>query len=412
MSAVPFALSIHKFIDSIGADAGFAAIIGLALMALLYFAQARESASLRDELDDAANRIASVEGRLTQVVRTQVARQDADANVPPAIVPAPAFAGGPRPAAMPAAAGVASRSVPVVAFVGAPAGLGAPALASATRAIPPGAVPPAAPVPTAPLAAPLAAPKAPVSIGAAEAQRAAEDTMFATSPTTAGVAGGDSGATAVAPPPVAPRRVDFLDDEPDGPPPRRTVPPPTRDRDRPRFLGGRIVQAVIAVVVVVVVVVVLLSASGGNPKAPKAPVKHHRHHHHGVVFNPASVNVAVLNGTAVQGLAAEIAAKLATAKYNVPQATISNAATQSQMTTEVGYQPGDQADAKAVAKLLGLPASDVQPADASAIQSCAAAGSSTNAATGAQTTASCSAQVIVTIGQDVAATYGAGTATG
>jgi len=412
MSVVPFALSIHKFIDSIGADAGFAAIIGLALMALLYFAQARESASLRDELDDAANRIASVEGRLTQVVRTQVARQDADANVPPAIVPAPAFAGGvPRPAAMPASAGVASRLVPAIPFVGAPAGLGAPALASATRAIPPGVLAPAAPA-AAPLAAPLAAPKVPLTVGAAETARAAEDTIFATSATAAGQAGAGSGATAVAPPPVGPRRVDFLDDEPAGPPPRRTVPtPPARDRARPRFPGGRIIQAVIAAVVVVVVVVVLLSASGGNPKAPKAAVRRH-HHHHGVVFNPASVNVAVLNGTAVQGLAAEIGAKLATDKFNVPQATITNAATQTVTTTQVGYQGNDRKDALQVAKLLNLPTSDVQPASASAVQSCAAAGSTTNGATGATTTGICSAQVIVTIGTDIAAAYGAGNTAG
>jgi hypothetical protein len=420
MTAVPFALSIHKFIDSIGADAGFAAIIGLALMALLYFAQARESASLRDELDDAANRIASVEGRLTQVVRTQVARQDADANVPPAIVPAPAIAGGvPRPGAMPATAGVASRLVPAIAFVGAPAGMGAPALASATRAIPPGVLGPVAPVPAGTLtAAALTVPEALVPVGVAETQRAAEDTILAASATAAGAASataagaaGGSGGTAVAPPPVGPRRVDFLDEEPGGPPPRRTVPPPARDRDQPRFRGVRIIQAVIAVVVVAALVIVLLSASGGNPKAPKAAVRP-RHHHHGVVFNPARVNVAVLNGTAVNGLAAEIGAKLATDKYNVPQATITNAATQSQTTTLVGYQAGDRTDAVAVAKALGLSAADAQPASASAIQSCAAAGSSTNGATGVTTTGVCSAQVIITVGTDIAAAYGAGNSAG
>jgi hypothetical protein len=173
----------------------------------------------------------------------------------------------------------------------------------------------------------------------------------------------------------------------------------------------RIIQAVIAVVVVVALVIVLLSASGGNPKAPKVTVKP-RHHHHGVVFNPARVNVAVLNGTAVNGLAAEIGAKLATDKYNVPQATITNAATQSQTTTQVGYQSGDRTDAVAVAKALGLPTADAQPASPSAIQSCAAAGSSTNGATGVTTTGSCSAQVIVTIGTDIAAAYGAGNSAG
>ena len=34
MGSLPFALSIHNFINSVGADAGFAAIIGLALLIL------------------------------------------------------------------------------------------------------------------------------------------------------------------------------------------------------------------------------------------------------------------------------------------------------------------------------------------------------------------------------------------
>ena len=39
MPAIPFAFSVHHFITSVGADAGFAAIIGLAILVLLYFAQ-------------------------------------------------------------------------------------------------------------------------------------------------------------------------------------------------------------------------------------------------------------------------------------------------------------------------------------------------------------------------------------
>ena len=45
MASIPFALSVHHFINSVGADAGFAAIIGLAILVLLYFAQARETAN-------------------------------------------------------------------------------------------------------------------------------------------------------------------------------------------------------------------------------------------------------------------------------------------------------------------------------------------------------------------------------
>ena len=43
MRVIPFAFSVHHFITTVGADAGFAAIIGLAILVLLYFAQARET---------------------------------------------------------------------------------------------------------------------------------------------------------------------------------------------------------------------------------------------------------------------------------------------------------------------------------------------------------------------------------
>ncbi|MEA2638196.1 MAG: hypothetical protein QOE18_1253, partial [Chloroflexota bacterium] len=57
MPAIPFALSVQHFVNSVGADAGFAAIIGLAILVLLYFAQARETASLREQVEDSADLI-------------------------------------------------------------------------------------------------------------------------------------------------------------------------------------------------------------------------------------------------------------------------------------------------------------------------------------------------------------------
>ncbi len=55
MASIPFALSVHNFINSVGADAGFASIIGLAILVLLYFAQARETSSLREQRYEAAS---------------------------------------------------------------------------------------------------------------------------------------------------------------------------------------------------------------------------------------------------------------------------------------------------------------------------------------------------------------------
>ena len=66
---LPFALSIHTFINNVGAYVGFASIIGLALLVLLNFAQARETSSLRSRLEEAGERIAMLENRLTQALR-------------------------------------------------------------------------------------------------------------------------------------------------------------------------------------------------------------------------------------------------------------------------------------------------------------------------------------------------------
>ena len=69
MGSIPFAFSVHHFINSVGADAGFAAIIGLAILVLLYFAQARETASLREQAYESAQRVQQLENRLAQLSR-------------------------------------------------------------------------------------------------------------------------------------------------------------------------------------------------------------------------------------------------------------------------------------------------------------------------------------------------------
>jgi hypothetical protein len=64
MVTIPFALSVHHFISSVGADAGFAAFIAVALLVLLYFSQARETATLRRRADEAGQRVQELETEL------------------------------------------------------------------------------------------------------------------------------------------------------------------------------------------------------------------------------------------------------------------------------------------------------------------------------------------------------------
>jgi hypothetical protein len=69
MGSIPLAISIHKFVSSTGADAGFAALIGLAILILLYFAQARETATLREQAAEAGERAEQLEQRVAELAR-------------------------------------------------------------------------------------------------------------------------------------------------------------------------------------------------------------------------------------------------------------------------------------------------------------------------------------------------------
>jgi len=83
MRAIPYALSVHHFINTVGADAGFAAIIGLAIVVLLFFAHARETATLRRRADESEDALHRLELYVDQIAR---------AGVGPATAPAPAAA--------------------------------------------------------------------------------------------------------------------------------------------------------------------------------------------------------------------------------------------------------------------------------------------------------------------------------
>ena len=127
-----------------GADAGFAAIIGLAILVLLYFAQARETASLRDQAADSAEHIQQLEHRLAQLTRAQVSSPvtgtsaTTPAPPPPGIVRAGGGSGGRGGPSRRRRAGQRAHGPrPAPATVpAAPAGVGAPALSAATRLIP------------------------------------------------------------------------------------------------------------------------------------------------------------------------------------------------------------------------------------------------------------------------------------
>ncbi len=157
-------------------------------------------------------------------------------------------------------------------------------------------------------------------------------------------------------------------------------------------------------VVAVVVVLLIVTSSGGSNPATNAGASssgsatssstssHHRSRRRVTVpaVTPASVTVAVLNGTGTPNLAKSIAGRLVASGFK--QGTVTNASDQTQTATVVGYLPHHQAAALLVARSLKLGPASVQAVDQSNEAVACQASSSTP----------CTAEVVVTVGSDLA----------
>jgi hypothetical protein len=427
---VPYAtVSVHAFIDKVGNYAGFAAIVAVALLIIMVFVNARESAALRERAEEAEERLYRLEYHAEQLSRNAAAVQAAQAaqgassvQGAPRVQPAPAGAQAPAvtqaiPARAATAAAVASGRVATAALAGAPAGVGAPALSSATRLIPL-PEPPAATNGT----AAASAPSAPAPGSAADTTSATGATSAPPPPSTAaagaaaggaaagGAAAGAAGATAT-PEPVRPP-------SPMAPPPPRITPrPPTGDptagraprrnygrpaeKPRSRIGRGSIAVAVVLLAVIVAAVVIVLTHQGSSGSSPttnraashSATSSHSNASKHGkasrtVRVDPTKVTVYVLNGTSTNNLAADVSSKLNQAGFQ--QGGTGNYTDATQTTTTVGYMPGYSAEGYAVAKSLGLSKGSVHKVNTAARDLACAA-----------TPTSCPDQVIVTVGADL-----------
>jgi hypothetical protein len=380
---LPLAFSIHHFVSSVGADAGFAAIVGLAILVLLYFAQARETSSLRDQSAAASERVAELERRLallgsraaSPVAEPQAAEGSADAQLlpgAPAGVGAPALAAATRVVALP--------NLPYPRISPAPATVGsAAAVAPPTSVTPPpdGVTPAPATVAASSAGAPPVATPAPVPAARAPSGTNGTGEHAIVPPVAPATVGGSQ-----------PRRVQIRPGSSFTPPP----PPPIRPGAR-RPASRRWLPAVVAVVLAIVAVAALLivTSSGGSPRPaaggnttnaitprPKA------------VFRPSSVTVAVLNGTDFFQLAHRVAVKLQHVGYK--DGIVATATDQTHATTQVGYVSGHRHAASEVASALGLSGGAVAPADQSA------------QAVACPPPSACRADVIVTVGTDLSNT--------
>ena len=426
-------LSVHGFVNSVGAYVGLGSIVAVALLVLLYFAHARETATLRDRLDEAQQRISGLEGRIGQLMQMQASQRG---RAPGPVAPAPPVpvraAGAPqgsvRRVPNPATAAAAATAAPAAGLAAtatpprpagltpaAPAGMAGPALASATKLIPDPAATgepddtmfvPAAAVANGKAAAEhtavlAAAKQTPAAAASARAASASPRGAVAAPPRMQ-IGGEPDGAEAAATAAGGAGRIRRIG----GNPQTTTVLPVFDDESvggRGRFSGALLPILIAGIAVIVIIAgLIVISNSGGstsgnvnhsNTNAATTGQSLHNKKTAPAPFSAADFKVAVLNGTAQSGLAGDIGTKLARAGYK--KGNITNAASQTEGLTFVYYVPGkaNKLAAQHVAKALALPPSRVRKAGKSVLQSCAISATGTSLG-------SCGAQLIVSVGQD------------
>jgi hypothetical protein len=423
------AAALTDLIERVGSYAGFAAVVGLAVLSALYFSQARDVRRLREWAGRAPERAAELQhgGRTAQAtaVRTgqpaggnvgaaQPVRQPGTAQpvaggtqqhgLPARPATAPVTAGtGPgtavRPGAAPATAAVGNAAAAAASAAGA-----TPATASAAGAATPGKPGGGPAAATGPAAAPArpgapatgapagsAAPGAPATGVPARAGTAAPGARpgIPAQGTTAARAGTAPGARAGAT--TAPARgntgtgakvLPARPAQPQRPRPipavagrsgqTAVIPPPRKDR---RWTAPRYLALIVAGVIVLglggaVGFLALTGNDNGSKKRassvalPKGggttPGKAKPRKSTAPPVDPATVTVAVLNGTQVTGLAGTTGQKVSAAGFRLGNvATASQAAPRAE--SVVLYRPGSSREARAVARKLGI--SQIEPID-------------------------------------------------
>ena len=370
-------------IQDVGAYAGFAAVVGLAVLSALYFSQARDLRRLREWAGRAPERAAeqAAQGIATPEQAAQDAARPAASGAVRPIPAAKPAAQKPEPGAKPEPAATPGPVAPGKA----PAPVGKPATAAAAApatASGPAAATAAGPAPATPAGAPAK--------GKPGEPAKAPDGAPAPAKPDGGPAAKPDGGPAPAKPPEAPKPVPAAGGPaPATPPPRPSSPPvlparpappvrspaaapvsqstavlpasSTRLRDRAggarEGLSPRYIALIVAGVIVVGGGAVFgisqlggddeATTSGDRSDAPQEPV------------NPSLVTVSVLNGTTVPGLAAQIGDEIETAGFQ--RGNVANALDQQRTTSTVLFAPGKDREARVVARKLDI--TTVEPVD-------------------------------------------------
>ena len=412
MSATIIAAAAGDLVEQIGSYAGYASIVGLGVLAMLYFTQAREVKRLREWAGRAPERAAELEERVQSDAQKRVVAQPiapasaagvqaADARTQAATAAVYASIGAPPPGTPPPPPGQLARAATPGTVAPAP---GAVPPAPAPGAVP--AVPAPPPLPSAsgatqtPASPPTATPAAPANRPIVTATPAPVQT---TPPAATAAARVAASSRAIAPPANGSSAQDTAESDAARPDP---LPAPAArpaaefaeySDDGGGFSTARIAMIVGAAVAVILIGVVLTFALTGDDAT--APPKNSFGDTPAVQDPPAAAeppaggsassaltsaerratDLAVLNGTTQTGLARAVANKIQDDGFTI--ASVATNADQSVPTTIVSYTGDNEPAALAVARIVGIDRGSVQAADAN-------------------TAAAATADVIVIVGSD------------
>ena len=393
-----------EIVQEIGAYAGLASVVGLAVLSVLYFSQARDVKRLREWAGRAPERAeqgtAVTQPTPGRVVAQPQAQPQAQQRPPAAKAPAVPAATGARPAAAPTAAAAAQDKQAQPAAAPAAAGAAAAAAtkptaataqggqqnapaapqqqpvsasaapqqqpASASTALKEGAPPPAQPQPAPgsgqPAAAPAGAQGAP---SGAPAKAGAPPVPGAPRPAAGAAAGGRQGGPPLPPAPARPL--------PAGrPAPQQTqVIPPKRESWHQRIFGStrNLILAIGGVLLLGAGVALALTQLSGDESEPPPASQAQQQQPQAEendggedngeaqrpdrpAIEPSSVTVAVLNGTTVPGLAARVSDEVQSAGFEV--GTVANSSDQQRAESVILFSPGHEREAAAVSRRLDI----------------------------------------------------------
>jgi hypothetical protein len=408
-------------VEQVGSLAGFAAVVGLAILSALYFSQARDLRRLREWAGRAPERAAegqqgtAVPGRVVAVPQQPRPQQPAPGAAPQPATPQPATPAGAAPAngekapegdkqEQSAAAATNGDSAPSVTAPGAektsqgegdepgdggaPAakpGMPAPASAAAAAA---GAGTKSVAGPAAPGSAVASSPAAPEAKPTSSDEKPDEDGAAKPEASAAGTAAPAAGAAAAGaaasgPAPTTGPRPAASPQRPPGsvlPPRTGTLPPvrrlpssnvgpgqtgvlgqapePQKKKRNPVYVVLAIAGVLVLGAAAAVGVPALVNGSKDDNSAPSKSSKTKSSTNASKKSAPAvapdKITVAVLNGTSIPGLAAQVGDRVDAEGFTL--GTVSNASqTQGQRANSVAmYAPGHASDARRVARRLGI----------------------------------------------------------